>query len=60
MVLLHISSESGGDVEGLAAGWREEPVDPEALARRMAEQRGRIGRMQAWLDLCPDAPGRQK
>jgi hypothetical protein len=41
------------ELERLLAEWRERPVDHEAVAREMAAQRGRIGRMMAWLDMCP-------
>jgi hypothetical protein len=30
----------------------------EAMSRALAEQRGRLGRMVAWLDQCPVPPGR--
>ena len=41
------------ELERLLAEWRERPVDHEAIAREMAEQRGRVGRMMAWLEMCP-------
>ena len=44
--------------EMVDSGWREEKVDMADVVRAMAEQRGRVGRMMAWLDLCPDAPAR--
>ena len=37
----------------LLAEWREKPVEHEAIAREMQEQRGRVARMVAWLDMCP-------
>ena len=39
-------------------GWREEKVDMGDVMKAMAEQRGRVGRMIGFLDLCPDAPER--
>jgi hypothetical protein len=41
------------ELERLMKEWREKPVDHEAIARQMAEQRGRVGRMMSWLDQCP-------
>jgi hypothetical protein len=42
--------------EMMARGWRDEPVDMEQVRRSMEEQRGRVGRMVAWLDMCPAPP----
>jgi hypothetical protein len=33
--------------------WRTAPIDPDAIAKSMVEQRGRIGRMMSFLDMCP-------
>jgi hypothetical protein len=41
------------EVERMLAEWRERPIDHEAVASEMAAQQGRIGRMMAWLDMCP-------
>lgn len=41
------------ELERLLAEWRERPVDHEAVGREMADQRGRVARMMAWLDMCP-------
>ena len=41
------------ELERLLAEWRTRPVDHAAVAREMAEQQGRLGRMMAWLDMCP-------
>ncbi|WP_082838873.1 hypothetical protein [Gemmata sp. SH-PL17] len=35
---------------------RSRPIDHEAIARQMEEQRGRMGRMMSWLDQCPVPP----
>jgi hypothetical protein len=35
---------------------RQEKIDPGEIGRQMAEQRGRIGRMISFLDMCP-TPG---
>ncbi|MBA4191778.1 MAG: hypothetical protein C0467_27680 [Planctomycetaceae bacterium] len=35
---------------------RQRPVDHEAIAREMVEQRGRVGRMMSFLDMCPVPP----
>ena len=40
------------------AGWREERVDMAAVQKAMAEQRGRVGRMISFLDMCPVPPGK--
>lgn len=29
------------------------PIDHDAIARGMAEQRSRLGRLMSWLDMCP-------
>ena len=44
------------ELDRLLAEWRTRPVDHEAVAREMAEQRGRVGRMMSWLDMCPVPP----
>jgi hypothetical protein len=44
--------------EMISRGWHEVRVDPAEVMKGMEEQRGRIGRMMAWLDLCPDAEER--
>ena len=41
------------ELDRLLAEWRTRPVDHAAVAREMAEQQGRVGRMMAWLDMCP-------
>jgi hypothetical protein len=46
--------------EMMDTGWREVRVDPAEVVKAMAEQRGRMGRMLAWLDLCPDADERER
>jgi hypothetical protein len=40
-------------LDRLLTEWRSRPVDHDAVAREMAEQRGRVSRMMAWLDMCP-------
>ncbi len=40
----------------LLAEHRTRPIDHEAIAREMNEQRGRVGRMMSWLDMAP-VPG---
>jgi hypothetical protein len=42
------------ELERLMKEWREKPVDHDAIARQMAGQRGRVGRMMSFLDMCPD------
>ena len=42
------------ELERLMKEWRQRPIDREAVAREMAEQRGRIGRMMSFLDMCPE------
>jgi hypothetical protein len=44
--------------EMVDSGWREEKVDMAEVMRAMAEQRGRVGRMMSFLEMCPDAPER--
>jgi hypothetical protein len=44
------------ELERLLAEWRARPIDHEAIAREMAEQRGRVGRMMSWLDMAPVPP----
>lgn len=45
--------------EQLRSGWQEVPA--EEVYRAMNEQRGRVGRMLSWLDLCPEpGEGREK
>lgn len=39
-------------------GWREERIDPEVFRQVVEEQRGRVGRLMAWLDQCPTPPQR--
>ncbi|MDY3551455.1 hypothetical protein R5W24_000531 [Gemmata sp. JC717] len=46
------------EFQKLLAEHRNRPFDPGAVAREMAEQRGRVGRLMSWLDQCPDAPER--
>ena len=41
------------EMEKLIAEHRSRPFDPGAVAREMAEQRGRVGRMMSWLEMCP-------
>jgi hypothetical protein len=41
------------ELERLMKEWRERPVDHETVAREMAEQRARVGRMMSWLDIAP-------
>jgi hypothetical protein len=41
------------ELERLLREHRERPIDHEAIARRMVEQRGRVGRMMSFLDMCP-------
>lgn len=45
------------ELDAADTGWREVPVDMAAVMREMDEQRGRVGRMQAWLNMCP-VPGK--
>jgi hypothetical protein len=33
--------------------WRTAPIDPDAIAKDMLKQRGRIGRVMSFLDMCP-------
>ena len=44
--------------EAVAQGWREEQVDQAEVMGQMQEQRARVGRLMAWLDMCPDAQER--
>jgi hypothetical protein len=46
------------ELERLLAEWRQRPVDLEAVARQMAEQRARVGRMMSWLDMAPVPPAK--
>jgi hypothetical protein len=39
-------------------GWREERVDSTLFRQAIEEQRGRVGRLLAWLDQCPTPPQR--
>lgn len=41
------------ELDRLLDEWRERPLDHEALAREIAEQQGRVGRMMTFLDRCP-------
>lgn len=43
------------EFEKLLAEYRSRPIDHEAIAREMADQRGRVGRLMSWLDQCPSA-----
>jgi hypothetical protein len=36
--------------------WRTAPIDPDAIAKDMLKQRGRIGRVMSFLDMCPVPP----
>jgi hypothetical protein len=47
-----------GEMERLLAEWRTRPVDHAAVARQMAEQQGRMGRMVSWLDMAPVPPAK--
>ena len=42
--------------EFLMHGWEEVHIDPEEVRKAMDEQRGRVGRMVSWLDMCPKPP----
>ena len=42
------------ELERLMKEWREKPVDHDAIAKEMAEQRGRVARMMSWLAMCPE------
>ncbi|VTR95114.1 Uncharacterized protein OS=Meiothermus silvanus (strain ATCC 700542 / DSM 9946 / VI-R2) GN=Mesil_2842 PE=4 SV=1 [Gemmata massiliana] len=44
--------------EQLQEGFEEVKVDHNAVAKAMAEQRGRVGRLMSWLDQCPTPPRR--
>lgn len=44
-------------VEAILREWREAAIDPAELRRVMDEQRGRLGRMVSFLDMCPVPPG---
>lgn len=44
------------EFEKLLAEHRARPVDHDAISREMAEQRGRVGRMMSFLDMCPTPP----
>ena len=46
--------------EAVDKGWHEVRVDPGDVVKAMAVQRGRVGRLMAWLDLCPDATERER
>jgi hypothetical protein len=46
------------ELERLLAEWRQRPVDHDAVAREMAEQRARVGRMMSWLDMAPVPPAK--
>jgi hypothetical protein len=48
--------EFNRELERLMKEWRERPVDHEAIAREMQEQRRRVGRMMSWLDMAPVPP----
>lgn len=39
--------------------WQEQAVDPQAVQQAMAEQRGRVGRMVSFLDMCPVPPPKE-
>jgi hypothetical protein len=41
------------EIDRLYREMMSKPVDHEAIAREMAEQRGRVGRMMSWLYMCP-------
>ncbi len=45
-------------LDGLAARLREAPVHMDAVMREVDEQRGRVGRMVSFLDMCPTPPSR--
>lgn len=34
---------------------KEQPLDHEAINRSINDQRGRVGRLMSWLDMCPSA-----
>jgi hypothetical protein len=48
--------------ELIAQGWQEVRVDPAEALRLYNLQRGQVGRLFGWLELCPDAgqEGREK
>ncbi|QEG30211.1 hypothetical protein GobsT_50140 [Gemmata obscuriglobus] len=46
------------EFEKLLAEHRSRPVDHGAVAKEMAEQRGRVGRFMSWIDQCPTPPRR--
>lgn len=48
------------EMEKVLAEWRSRPVDHAAVAKAMAEQRGRVGRMMSWLEMCPVPPERRR
>lgn len=45
------------EMDKMLAEWRARPVHQDAVAREMAEQRGRVGRLMSWLEMCPSPPG---
>lgn len=49
----------GKEFPRLLAEQNSQPVDNEAIARQMQEQRGRVGRLMSFLDLCPEPPERR-
>ena len=44
------------EMDRMMEEWRTRPVDPDAVARAMTEQRGRVARMMNWLDMAPTPP----
>lgn len=46
------------ELDRLLAERRARPVDHEAVARQMTEQRARVGRMMSWLDMAPVPPAK--
>lgn len=44
------------EMDRLLAEMRSRPVDHNAIAKAMAEQRGRVGRMMSFLEMCPVPP----
>lgn len=46
------------EFEKLLAEYRSRPIDHAAIAREMAEQRARVGRLMSWLEMCPTPPER--
>lgn len=41
------------ELDRIFAEQRSRPIDHDAIAKAMAEQRGRVGRMMSFLDMCP-------